>query len=277
MTVELIAIDVDGTLLDPEKKLHPGVKYAIEKAAHRGIRIALCTGRSPREIRELSARLPEISYGITANGAYVVELESGKVVFSDTMGPEEIRSVCRALSGFDMMFELFTAHQVLADKGCLRNLDHYGVGELKELVVSTRTGVENLVSAVESGKINEAGKINIFFPSARMRDQAKEESRGLPFYITNQEPTNLEFTKKEVNKGTGLKMLAETLGIKRKSIMAIGDNNNDLPMIEYAGIGVAMENGLPEVKRIADFVTKSNEEDGVACAIGKFVFQNKDW
>ena len=70
-------------------------------------------------------------------------------------------------------------------------------------------------------------------------------------------------------------MLADSLGIKRDSIMAIGDNNNDLPMIEYAGIGVAMENGLPEVKRAADFVTKSNEDDGVAWAIRKLVFQEK--
>ena len=131
------------------------------------------------------------------------------------------------------------------------------------------------MGSVECGLVLEAVNINIFFPSSRERYGAKELSRDLPFYITSQEPTNLEFTKREVNKGTGLKMLAESLGIKRDSIMAIGDNNNDLPMIEYAGIGVAMENGLPEVKRAADFVTKSNEDDGVAWAIRKLVFQEK--
>ena len=275
MTVKLIAIDVDGTLLDSAKNLHPGVKSAIEEADRRGVLLALCTGRSPREIRELSARLPEISYGITANGADVVDLGNGGVVFADTMGTREIRTVWKTLSGVDMMFEIFTDHQVLTDGRCLGNPDHYGVGELKELVVSTRTGIKDLVGAVESGQVREAGKINIFFPSSRERDRAKALSRDLPFYITSQEPTNLEFTKREVNKGTGLKMLAESLGIKRDSIMAIGDNNNDLPMIEYAGIGVAMENGLPEVKRAADFVTKSNEDDGVAWAIRKLVFQEK--
>lgn len=273
MTIRLIAIDVDGTLLDSRKQIRPAVKEALAKAACANIRLALCTGRSPREIEELSGRLPQISYGITANGAYVVDLRSGELVFSDTMGVEELQSVYRTLAGFDMMFEIFTERQVLADKRCLANPDHYGVGPLRQLVVSTRTGIGDLGGALMGGRIGEAGKINIFFPDSAARDRAGQMAEHLPFYMTSQEPTNLEFTKKEVNKAQGLRKLAEKLGVRRECIMAIGDNNNDLPMIEYAGIGVAMANGLENVRRAADFVTASNEEDGVARAIERFVFK----
>ena len=84
-------------------------------------------------------------------------------------------------------------------------------------------------------------------------------------------PYFLEILDKRVNKGTGVKSLADALGIKPDEIMALGDQENDIAMIEFAGMGVAMDNAIPSVKEVANFVTKSNLEDGVAYAIEKFV------
>lgn len=270
MEIELAAIDVDGTLVDSRKQIRIGVRKAIKETAAKGVKLAICTGRSPREIREIAVELPEVRYGITANGAYVVDLYENKTVFSDSMSQPEICSIYQTLCKFDMMFEIFLEQQVLAERRCLRDVDHYGVGELKELVLSTRTGIEDMKEYLKKPDLR-AGKVNIFFPDSRQRDEAAAKAGSLPFYITQQETTNLEFTKKSVNKGAGLRRLAESLGIQKKSILAIGDNNNDVPMLEYAGVSVAMGNGLQAVKERVDFVTATNEEDGVARALEQFV------
>lgn len=270
MGIELVAVDVDGTLVDSGKQIRPDVKKTIKEAADRGVKFAICTGRSPREIRGIAEALPEAEYGVTANGAYVVDLRKKETVFADTMSGREIRSIYRTLSEFDMMFEIFLDHEVIADRRCLQDPDRYGVGDLKALVVSTRTGIGDMKEYLENPDLR-AGKVNIFFRDPGQRDEAAAKADGLPFYITQQEATNLEFTKQSVNKGEGLRKLAESLGIKRENTMAIGDNNNDIPMLEYAGVSVAMGNGLRAVKERADFVTATNEEDGVARALEKFV------
>lgn len=270
MEIKLAAIDVDGTLVDSRKQIRSGVRKAMKETADKGVKLAICTGRSPREIREIAAELPEVQYGITANGAYVVDLYENKTVFSDTMSQQEICSIYQTLCNFDMMFEIFLEQQVLAERRCLRDVDHYGVGELKELVLSTRTGIEDMKEYLKKTDLR-AGKVNIFFPDPLQRDEAAAKAGSLPFYITQQETTNLEFTKKSVNKGAGLRNLAKGLGLQPECIMAIGDNNNDLPMLEYAGISVAMGNGLEAVKEKADFITTTNEEDGVARALEQFV------
>ncbi|MCU7087315.1 sugar-phosphatase, partial [Salmonella enterica] len=101
---------------------------------------------------------------------------------------------------------------------------------------------------------------------ARIPAEVKEK-----YTVLKSAPYFLEILDKRVNKGTGVKSLAEALGIKPEEVMAIGDQENDIAMIEYAGMGVAMDNGIPSVKEVANFVTKSNLEDGVAWAIEKFV------
>ena len=93
------------------------------------------------------------------------------------------------------------------------------------------------------------------------------------YTVVRSAPFFLEFVNKESSKGVGLKALSEHLGITEKEVIAVGDANNDLSMLEYAGLGVAMENGTKEVKEIANYITKSNEEDGVAHIINKFILE----
>jgi len=101
---------------------------------------------------------------------------------------------------------------------------------------------------------------------ARIPAEVKEK-----YTVLKSAPYFLEILDKRVNKGTGVKSLADALGIKPEEIMTLGDQENDIAMLEYAGLGVAMENAIPSVKEVANFVTKSNLEDGVAYAIEKFV------
>ena len=101
---------------------------------------------------------------------------------------------------------------------------------------------------------------------ARIPPEVKEK-----YTVLKSSPYFLEILDKRVNKGTGVKSLADVLGIKAEEVMAIGDQENDIAMIEYAGVGVAMDNAIPAVKEVANFVTKSNLEDGVAWAIEKYV------
>jgi len=138
------------------------------------------------------------------------------------------------------------------------------------MFLQTRTPVDSMEDAL-AGLRRKVGKINMFFPSTEERDRARKVIEPCGFSYCFQHPQNFEINRAGVNKGSALARLAGRLGLTSKEVMAIGDNNNDLPMLQYAGIAVAMENALAGVKERADFVTHSNDEDGVAYALYQFL------
>lgn len=266
MPIRLIALDLDGTLLDSNKHVSPKTRTTIEAYARRGIYFAFATGRIKDEMRFLIHDLPFVRYAITTNGAYVRDLHTDTVIAEDTLDMEEVRTLYEKLRDIDLMFEIYADGKVLVNAEQMSHIDDYTNSRFHEFYVASRTGVPDFEQFIYS-RTKGVGKVNLHFRSDTDGFFTRKLTAQLPFNISYQNPRNLEFNRIGVNKGSGLLALAKVLGLGVNEIMAIGDNQNDLPMLKAAGIGVAMANSTAETLSAADHITLSNDEDGVVAAI----------
>ena len=267
MAIKLIAIDIDGTLLNPQHEVTPGVKRAIQAARDKGIAIVLASGRPfigvERYLMELDLQR-EGQYCITNNGALVQKAESGECVAEVTLNFDDYLYGEKLARERGVHFQALTKSLLFTPN---KDISEYTVHE------ASLTGMPLRYRAVE-----EMDK-TATFPKVMMIDTPEtldEAITRIPqeaydrYTIMKSSPYFLEILNKKVDKGAGVKALAERLGLSRDEVMAIGDQENDLAMLTFAGTGVAMGNGIDKVKNIAQFVTKTNMEDGVAHAIEKF-------
>lgn len=268
MAIELIAIDMDGTLLNPQHQITPAVKQAVEAARRRGVHVVLATGRPYVGVQDYLRQLDiqgANDYCITYNGALVLQAADGACVLQETLGFEDylyFEQLARELGVHFHAFDFDTLYTPNKDIG------KYTVHE------SALTGIPLKYRSVE-----EMDR-QMRFPKVMMIDEpalldaaiaripAEAQAR---YTLLKSSPYYLEILHKQVDKGAGVKMLADHLGIAQENVMTLGDQANDTAMIEYAGVGVAMGNAIEELKAVAQFVTSSNAEDGVARAIEKFV------
>lgn len=278
--IRLVALDLDGTLFDSQKHISQKNIDAIKKAIEMGITILPATGRPFVGVPDQIKQIKEISYVITVNGAAIYDLHSGKCVYENPIKQETMVPLIDDLDKLNIINGLFIEGQGYMDsKNRLllndANLDRV----LIEYLLSTRTVVDCLPKFIREKK-PRVQKITINFkkmPDGTLlhRDKTIEVAKKYPdlIYVSGG-MSNVELTNKSVSKGNALLSLAEQLGIKQEETMACGDSGNDLDMIKKAGFGVAMANSEPEVLAAADYVTLSNNHDGVAAALEKFVFQN---
>lgn len=275
--IKLIAVDLDGTLLDKNKDVPKENIETIMEYAAKGVEFAFCTGRISGELFDVRRQMPGINYAITCNGAYVTDLRNEKELYSNPLPADELRDIYDRLKENEGLFEVFADGTIYDDSETLKKAiadpEKYGVKAFKKLLIATRKGVGDIAEFIRDRK-EPIGKLNIFFAGAELRDRVKEQVKDLPYDITAQEITNLEFNKKGVNKGDALAALGRMLGIQKDEIMAIGDNYNDVSMRNAAGVFVAMSNSCPDMLELADFVTLSNNEAGVAAAIERCFSEN---
>jgi len=268
MAIKLIAIDMDGTLLNPQHQITPGVKQAIQAARDNGVAIVLATGRPfvgvQNYLTELDLQQPG-QYCITNNGALVQKAESGECVAEVALHFDDYLYFEKLARELGVHFQALTKTELFTPN---KDISEYTVHE------AWLTGIP-----LRQRDVAEMDR-SLSFPKVMMIDPPElldAAIKKIPqeaydrYTIMKSSPYYLEILDKSVNKGSGVKALAELLGLKREEVMAIGDQENDLAMLEYAGTGVAMGNGIERVKAMAQFVTRPNFEDGVAHAIEKFV------
>ncbi|MDO5418388.1 MAG: Cof-type HAD-IIB family hydrolase [Lachnospiraceae bacterium] len=272
MDIRLIALDMDGTLLNDEKKLSSGNREALEACIRNGIQIVPATGRPAAGIPDFIRNMPGVRYGILTNGARVADLESGAVI-SESLIPWELTyQVMEFLSAYPVAFDPYIDGRGNMEARFLHHLADYGLTPVMQtLVKSTRNEVEDELALVKNQKV-PVEKINIFTADMNLRAELWEKLKQYKeLIVTSSLPYNLEINAAAATKGGGLLKLAEHLGIRPEQTMAFGDGSNDLSMIQTAGIGVAMANAMEMLKEQADYITLSNEEDGVAAAIRHFL------
>jgi Cof subfamily protein (haloacid dehalogenase superfamily) len=261
---DLVAIDVDGTLVTSEKKLSPGIAPLIRETQARGIGVTLVSGRPKLKmmplLKELGLDLPYIGSG----GAYIADPSKNRVILHCPLGQEETESI----------IELARATKAAIISHEPEQLYYEGsIEELEELIASSKIdtiGVED--SQVEILRVDDIlqacarpTKINICSKPGHLLEIEKElRLLNLPIYLTYSAPISLEITRSGINKGEALKILAAYLAIPLERILVIGDSHNDISMFKVAGMAVAMGNAPGEVKAAADLVAPSNDEDGVA-------------
>ena len=259
MRIRLIAVDVDGTLLNSRKELTRPVADAIRAVKEHGILFTIATGRDVLGLRRfahlLSVEVPVITY----NGAVIRRAGSGEVI-SETCLPEPtaLEVMHQGLErGFSVIVwsrgVLYIGQAGAFSEGYS---DMYGIRE-RELAGYADLAKQGVTKVIWAGDPAVIGKLESSMKTAPIAGSESSTS----------DPSYLEFMAEGINKGVGLQAAAHALGLSASEVMAVGDGHNDLPMLRWAGRSVAMGNANPEVKAEADFVTGSCDHDGLAEAL----------
>ena len=274
MDIRLIALDLDGTLLDSKTKLiSPENMYALEKAAEKGINIVPATGRFFDAMPECVKFLPFLRYAITINGARVIDVKTGETIYGAEMPLERGLEVLEYFSSIDVAYDAYIEDKGYMGKDHIDRIEYYlDTPVYCETVRRMRIPVDDLIAYVKSRALG-LQKTQMFTNDreklVRARDQIKTLFPDLT--ATSSLKNNLEVNAKEATKGQALAALAGHLGLDSSQVMAFGDGGNDFDMISFAGIGVAMANGVPELKKSAAFTTLSCDGSGVAYAVRRLL------
>lgn len=270
--IKLISLDLDGTLLDSRKRLSAGNLQALKACIARGVQIVPTTGRTVDGVPAVVKEIPGVRYAIATNGAIIYDMKEEKIIDRRMLDHSKALSILHILEEYPVMYDPYINGRGITEEKFFNHMDNFGLTkELQDMVRITRDVVPNIIRFVEEND-SPIEKINMFFADPSLKSQIRERLNEISdIIITSSIPLNLEINHPEATKGKGILRLAEYLGISREETMAFGDGENDLSMIIEAGIGVAMENGMDFLKANADYITKSNDEDGVAAAINRFV------
>ncbi|MHC5252715.1 sugar-phosphatase [Listeria kieliensis] len=268
--IKLVAIDIDGTLLNDHHEVSPKVNEAIQKAKARGVKVVLCTGRPLVGVEQYLSELKlreEGDYVISFNGALVQDTFSKEVVSHLTLTKGDLVEVADAAEKAGLHMHFFDESALYTPN---RHIGKYTVVEA--YLTNSQLIYEEIENVPDDFKVSKA----------MMIDEAEILEAGIEklpadfydkYHLVRSAPYYLEVLNRDASKGNAVHQLAELLHIKQDEVMCIGDHENDTTMLEYAGTAVAMGNAIPKLKEIADFVTASNNQDGVAVAFDKFIFE----
>ncbi len=272
MAIKLILLDLDGTLLTSGKTLSQANYDALAKAHEAGVHIVPSTGRFYGGMPSIIRDLPFVRYVVTVNGAQVYDAQENKVLFREEIPLETAFRVFGELDKLPVIYDCYMGDFGYDDAAMYDRIDEFiPEPHANAMVKGTRHPVPDLRAfLLKEGR--PCQKLQMFFKDM---DRRAVELERLPelfpdLAITSSIPNNIEINSKNANKGRALRFLCEYLGLDVSESMAFGDGSNDLSMIEAAGVGVAMKNADPLLFPAADYVTDTNDNDGVAKAIQKF-------
>lgn len=266
-TYHLLALDVDGTTLDSHKRVTPGVRAAVAGLAARGVPVTWCTGRNLLEVEGPHEALPEVRYGVLANGALVYDFGEGRTVCETPIPADSLLEAIEAAHAMGATVHLMTADGSFMDQDILDHPDLYYMGPYHEMHARTATAAD--VSAFVRVHPAATLKVNLYHRDIATREATLGRLRGSGLTMTYSEVTSLECTADGVSKGRGLGQLAAHLGIPMSQVVSVGDGPNDRPALEVAGLAVAMGSAPDDVKALCGLVVADSDHDGVAEAIAR--------
>lgn len=272
--IQLIAIDLDGTLLRDDKTMSIENAKALEEAIQQGVQVVICTGRTLPSIEYLFDQLPKghgDEYLVLQNGAVVHQLPDFNIVHETSLSQSDrqaIYDVFKEHRSDEVQIVGFDADKLYLVDDTMANVTVENDAKIlsTEITKASFEEILQLETLYKFVAFSEIKYIDEFL--AKIPTTLYDE-----VHIVRSLPVAIEFIPKLANKANGLKALLKQLDIKAENIMTIGDELNDLEMVDMAGLGVAMENGHPDVRAVADEITLSNNNDGVAHAIRRFVTQ----
>ena len=265
MRYKLLALDIDGTLTNSQKKITPRTKAALMAAQKKGVRLILASGRPSAGVKPLAQELEMDKYGgfiLSYNGAQVIDLQNNRTVYEKTLDPEVIPVIENLAHRYGVGVLTYVDGCVVTEtpddpyiqlEAKINGLPLKAVDGFSEAVT------EKEPKCLMTGDGEYMGRIEPEIASAL---------KGLSVYRS--ESYFLEIMPSNIDKAKSLERLCAYAGASREELAACGDGYNDIPMIEYAGLGIAMANAKDPVKGAADVVTLSNDEDGVAAAISRY-------
>ena len=268
MNIQLIALDLDRTTLNARGRLSEANRNALLRAAAKGIHVCIASGRAFDTLPQEVVSLPGIAYAITSNGAAVYRIADKFCMRSLLLTPQSVEAVLAATKDYPVVYEAFIEGTAYAAKAYIENPVKYGATpQAVAYVQATRHLKQDMVQFILDNK-NRLDSMDIVVKDEQMRQQMMElvSAASDEVYLTSSIKNLVEISHKDAGKKSGVKYIADYLGIKREEIAAFGDADNDIDMLEYAGCGIAVANASQRLLAVADAVTAHHDEEGVAQA-----------
>ena len=289
---KLIAIDLDGTMLNSYGIVTENTKKAIKRTIQKGIDVIIASGRPIDSIKTIANEIGSKNYFIAGNGALIYDIQKDENLYENYLNKEKVLEIIRMCEENSILYNVYTDKTILAKVLKYNVLYYYKENLKKSEDKQTHINiVENMYDYISKmneekflkiticdenksvfqsiiKKLNEIENIEVLDVSHMSRKVIQQGTEEIPieYYYT-------EISSKNVDKWYAIEYLISKLNIKREEVIAIGDNINDKKMIEEAGLGIAMGQSSPLIKEIADDITSSNEEDGVAKALDKIQYR----
>lgn len=270
--ISLVATDLDGTLLLQNKHISKRTYDVLKKANENGVHVVIATGRSFSALPESIFKIDGMRYVVTSNGANIIDLKDNEVIYKNCIDAAQIPKIINFLKERPYILEVFTGGKAYMsksdyDKFRSRTIDFRPI----EYVLQTRIPIADIFEFT-SKNASAIENININFDSLSDKPKAYEELLKFDnITVTTSFDFNLEIGGNTTSKGDALNFLTQMLGLTSKNVLSIGDNPNDSSMLGFSEIAVAVENAHEDIIKLADYTTSSNDEDGVAKAIEKFI------
>ena len=270
--ISMVATDLDGTLLLQNKHISKRTYDVLKKANENGVHVVIATGRSFSALPESIFKIDGMRYVVTSNGANIIDLKDNEVIYKNCIDAAQIPKIIDFLKGRPYILEVFTGGKAYMsksdyDKFRSRTIDFRPI----EYVLQTRIPIDDIFEFT-SKNASAIENININFDSLSDKPKAYEELLKFDnITVTTSFDFNLEIGGNTTSKGDALNFLTQMLGLTSKNVLSIGDNPNDSSMLGFSEIAVAVENAHEDIIKLADHITSSNDEDGVAKAVEKFV------
>lgn len=281
----LVAIDLDGTMLNRYGIVTEKTKQVIEQVQKNQIEVIIASGRPIDSIKTIAKEIKSENYFISGNGAILYDIKKDEILYENTLKKSKVLDIIKICEENSIFYNIYTEKEIISKTLNYNVLYYYKENLNKDEENKTHINiVEDIYDYILNRdekiikiticdnnqtifnsiirRLNEIGEIEVLDVSHMSRKTIKQgtEDIAIKYFYT-------EISAKNVNKWNALEFLAEKMNIKKEEIITIGDNINDKKMIEGAGLGIAMQNGAPDVQKIADYVTESNDNDGVAKAL----------
>lgn len=289
---KMVAVDLDGTMLNSYGEVTENTKRVIKQTIQKGTEVIIASGRSIDSIKTISNEIGSTKYMIAGNGAVVYDIKNDKIVYEKYIPKNKAIDIIKTCEQNSIYYNVYTNKSIIASSLRFNVLYYYKENIKKEDSKKTHiTLVEDILKYVEDMQDEKIMKIficdstqSVFNSIIKKFDGVQDlevldvshMSRKVIKHGTTDVPIEYYYTEismKNVDKWYAIEYLIDKLNIEKNEVMTIGDNMNDKKMIEEAGLGVVMKGSTPVVTAVADFVTDDNNNEGVAKAIGKFIME----
>lgn len=287
---KLVAIDLDGTMLNSYGIVTENTKKTIKEKIEKGIKIIIASGRTIPSIKPIAEEIGNNDYFIAGNGSLIYDIQKDEIIYDKFMPKEKILEIIKICEENSIFYTVYTDKEIITEKLKYNVLYYYKENQKKE--ESKRTNIKivpNIKEYIEKNdnekylKLMICDESKLVFNSVtkKMREIKNIEilevghmSRKIIRQGTEEIPIEYFYTEvslENVDKWYAIEYLIEKLGIKKEEVIAIGDNVNDKKMVENAALGIAMQGSTETLTKVANYITDRNDEDGVAKALNKFL------
>ena len=268
---KLIAFDMDGTLLDSNKKITKDSMDAIRKATECGKYVALSTGRSVPEINDYLPYLKDVKYIISSSGSFIYTNPDNEIIFDRPLDEDIVKEVFNRTKNYDLMWHLH-GFQGYVQTNQVSHLEDFGMGIYRNLFETLDKSVDDLQKFYSENKVG-VYKFNCYCRTPQDREIVRRNLDDMDITIAYSETTSIEISPNGISKASGLKKLCSYLSIPISQAIAVGDGDNDLEILKAAGLSIAMGNSKQTVLDVADVVVKDNDHGGCAQAVYDYLLK----